>query len=291
MRENGRLGLEAVRTSMEGGRPYDLIFMDIHMPVMDGLEASSAIRQLGCSSPIIALTANVMTRDTGVYYRYGIADHLGKPFTTQELWDCLSRHLRPPEGPVPERPVPERPVPDQNGVPGSRAGSAGTRPAVDYRAGLAATGGNRELYEKLRREFYRHNRDFWGTFMALLGEGPAGAVTADAAGASAAGTGGAAAAVKEGPVETGAAAIKEGPAGARGEDPLVTAHRMVHTLKSSAALIGAEGLREAAAVVEAALKGGGRNYSGEQQLETLRRALEAALAALAESAEGGIPGI
>jgi signal transduction histidine kinase/CheY-like chemotaxis protein len=256
IKENGRLGLEAVQSSMEQGRPYDLIFMDIHMPVMDGLEASSAIRRLGCSSPIIALTANVLTQETGVYYRYGIADHLGKPFTTQELWDCLSRYL----------PSPGHPAGDRNGGP-----SSDPRPAVDYQAGLATSGGNRELYEKLRREFYRHNRDFWGTFLVLLGEGPAG---------TGPGTAGAAGVMDD---AKGDAAGSE-PAGARGDDPIVTAHRMVHNLKSSAALIGAEGLREAAAAVEAALKEGGRNYSREQ-LAALRGALEAALVELGGSAE------
>jgi CheY-like chemotaxis protein len=214
--ENGKLGLEAVRQSAEEGRPYDLIFMDIHMPVMDGLEASSEIRRLGCASPIVALTANVLTQDTGVYHRYGIAGCLGKPFTTRELWDCLEKYLGPP-------------VSDSS-------------PAIDYQAGLSMAGDNEELYEKLRRLFYDQHRNFFEEFLSLLEKKP------------------------------------EGHTGDQKDDTITTAHRMVHSLKSGAALIGAEKLRARAAGMEASLKGGA-NYNREQ-LEALRGALEAVLGEL-----------
>ncbi|MCL2722090.1 MAG: response regulator, partial [Treponema sp.] len=67
--------------------------MDIHMPVMDGLEASSKITELGIKTPIVALTANIMSNDMEIYKQRGMYDTLGKPFTSQELWSCLLTYI------------------------------------------------------------------------------------------------------------------------------------------------------------------------------------------------------
>jgi len=91
---NGREGIEAVEKRIQNNEePFDLIFMDIHMPVMDGLEAASIITEMKVETPIIALTANVMSNDLDVYKESGIPDYLGKPFTSQELWKCLIKYL------------------------------------------------------------------------------------------------------------------------------------------------------------------------------------------------------
>nr|AGS54030.1 PAS/PAC sensor hybrid histidine kinase [uncultured bacterium contig00048] len=93
---NGQEGVDAVVQRLKSGeKPFDLIFMDIHMPVMDGLEASVEIVEMGCRTPIVAMTANIMANDLELYRRNGIADHLGKPFTTQELWRCLLKYIKP----------------------------------------------------------------------------------------------------------------------------------------------------------------------------------------------------
>lgn len=74
--------------------------MDIHMPVMDGLEATRELRRLGNPSPIIALTANIMKHDRENYLLHGIEYCLGKPFKAQELWACLLQHLEDVSEPV-----------------------------------------------------------------------------------------------------------------------------------------------------------------------------------------------
>ena len=81
----------------KGGKPFDLIFMDIHMPVMDGLEAASKIAVLGLETPIVAMTANIMISDREQYRTIGMHDCVGKPFTSQELWRCLLKYLKPVE--------------------------------------------------------------------------------------------------------------------------------------------------------------------------------------------------
>ena len=96
--DNGKAGVEFVKHRMEEGKKlFDLIFMDINMPVMDGLEASARIMELGTGIPIVAMTANVMSSDRELYDKSGMHDCVGKPFTSQELWHCLLRHLKPVE--------------------------------------------------------------------------------------------------------------------------------------------------------------------------------------------------
>jgi signal transduction histidine kinase/DNA-binding response OmpR family regulator len=94
--ENGLIGIEMVKNRInKGEKLYDLIFMDMHMPVMDGLEAAVEIVKMGIKIPIIALTANIMVDDLDMYKTHGIVDCVSKPFTSQELWRCLLKHLTP----------------------------------------------------------------------------------------------------------------------------------------------------------------------------------------------------
>jgi len=93
---NGKVGLEMIQSRKEkGSKQFDLVFMDIHMPIMDGLEASAKILELKTGIPVIAMTANIMTNDMEVYSLSGINDCVGKPFTSQELWHCLMKYLKP----------------------------------------------------------------------------------------------------------------------------------------------------------------------------------------------------
>ncbi|MCL2051503.1 MAG: ATP-binding protein [Lachnospiraceae bacterium] len=92
--ENGKVGLEKVMERIEKGEaPFDLIFMDMFMPVMDGMEAASKIAALETGTPIVAMTANVMTSELKKYKENGMPDCLGKPFTSQDLWQILVKYL------------------------------------------------------------------------------------------------------------------------------------------------------------------------------------------------------
>ena len=104
---NGKEGVDLVNSRKENGEKlFDLIFMDINMPVMDGLEASEKIAALSTGVPIVAMTANVMSSDREIYNGYGMQDCMGKPFTSQELWRCLLRYLNPLESAAESGPVP-----------------------------------------------------------------------------------------------------------------------------------------------------------------------------------------
>jgi CheY-like chemotaxis protein len=93
---DGSEGVDIVKERVSNDKkPFDLIFMDIHMPLMDGLEAASIISALGVKTPIVALTANIMVNDLDSYAHNGMSGHLGKPFTSQQFWRCLLNFLTP----------------------------------------------------------------------------------------------------------------------------------------------------------------------------------------------------
>jgi signal transduction histidine kinase/CheY-like chemotaxis protein/HAMP domain-containing protein len=95
---NGRVGVDMVRERMESGsKPYDLIFMDIQMPVMDGFEAASEITKFNTRTPIVAMTANVMDKTKDHYRMNGMDGYISKPYTAHELWECLLQYLKPVE--------------------------------------------------------------------------------------------------------------------------------------------------------------------------------------------------
>lgn len=89
--ENGREALE--RFEAMGENYYDLIFMDIQMPVMNGYEAAMAIRKLprkdAASVPIIAMTANAFAEDIRQSKKAGMNEHLTKPLDIGQLMKCL----------------------------------------------------------------------------------------------------------------------------------------------------------------------------------------------------------
>ena len=92
---NGREAVDAVKAAQEG--TYDLIFMDISMPVMRGDEAAMEIRKIDrkdCREmPIIAMTANALESDVQNSYRCGMNGHISKPIEPEEVYKCLNKWL------------------------------------------------------------------------------------------------------------------------------------------------------------------------------------------------------
>ena len=113
--DNGAQALEAFRLER-----FDLILMDIQMPVMDGLAATRAIRSQErladlVPTPIIALSANAMDYQVASYREAGCDDYIAKPIDLSRLANAIDRLTRPlvPENGVPENGVPENGVPER----------------------------------------------------------------------------------------------------------------------------------------------------------------------------------
>jgi len=90
--ENGLIAVEKMKSSA-----FDVILMDIQMPVMNGFEATKAIRNLDSdksNTPIIAMTANVLKEEVDLCYKAGMNDFIGKPFDTDELLSKINNLVK-----------------------------------------------------------------------------------------------------------------------------------------------------------------------------------------------------
>ena len=92
--ENGKLACEKALTAVARGTPYDLILMDVSMPVMDGFSATLHLRGKGYRGPVIALTANAMERDRGKCLNAGCNDFVTKPIQLDKLFKAIGRYLQ-----------------------------------------------------------------------------------------------------------------------------------------------------------------------------------------------------
>ncbi|KIO34592.1 hypothetical protein M407DRAFT_88338 [Tulasnella calospora MUT 4182] len=88
---------------------YDLVLMDIVMPKLDGVSATSLIRQFDHMTPIISMTSNSKPNDVVTYYSSGMNDILPKPFTRESLFTMLEKHLMHLKAITMARPVTEEP--------------------------------------------------------------------------------------------------------------------------------------------------------------------------------------
>ena len=92
--ENGELAVQSCQTVK-----YDLIIMDVSMPVMNGVDATKVIRHpenqsLNRHTPIICLTANAMKGDRETYLKSGMDDYLSKPLSKKDLYKVVAKWLK-----------------------------------------------------------------------------------------------------------------------------------------------------------------------------------------------------
>jgi PAS domain S-box-containing protein len=110
---NGRIAVEQATAAANAGKPFDVIFMDMQMPELDGYSAAGSLRRLGYGGPIVALTAHAMAEDRQRCLDAGCDDFLTKPIKREVLLATLARYLSGPKetprpGPGPE--VPDAPA-------------------------------------------------------------------------------------------------------------------------------------------------------------------------------------
>ena len=139
---------------------FDAVLMDCQMPVMDGYAATRALRQQPSlrTLPVIAMTANAMVGDREAALAAGMDDHIAKPIVVDEMFATLARWLKPARSvskTAAEAGV-HRPPP---------------RASIDRASGLASTGGNDALYQRMLGLFRDREADFVQRFRAAHAAG------------------------------------------------------------------------------------------------------------------------
>jgi CheY-like chemotaxis protein/HPt (histidine-containing phosphotransfer) domain-containing protein len=90
---DGATGVQAVANAEEANTPYDMVLMDMRMPVMDGYAATAELRRRGCTTPIIALTAHAMVGDEQRCLRSGCDAYVSKPVVPDTLLTTIRQHV------------------------------------------------------------------------------------------------------------------------------------------------------------------------------------------------------
>jgi len=143
-------GLEAV--NMLEKEEFDLVLMDIQMPVMDGFEATREIRKRSYKIPIVAMTANAMKHDVEQCLESGMDDHVGKPIDVQELFRTLRKWLKFDSSASNTPPLPS--------INASKDDSNPILANINVEAGIRRVGGNTAIYHKILLKFRANYADF-----------------------------------------------------------------------------------------------------------------------------------
>ena len=152
---NGQRAVDMINEAQANGRAFDMVLMDMQMPVMDGIEATEILRQNPSHShlPIVAMTANVMSDDRERCRVAGMNDFLAKPIEPDELWRALKNWINPRPG-LPTEVVQTMSDPQQIQTTSADSGTLPTGIAgLDVSLGLGHAMGKKPLYLRLLRMF------------------------------------------------------------------------------------------------------------------------------------------
>lgn len=144
-------GLEALRMmngTMDGACPFDMILMDLQMPVMGGRAATLEIRKLplGKNVPIVAMTADAMVSVREECLAAGMNDFISKPINPNTLLETIEKWLAPSRKPSPK--------------PVGSLETGDDFQGIDVKTGLSYLGDNRILYKELLTMFSSNNEHF-----------------------------------------------------------------------------------------------------------------------------------
>jgi two-component system sensor histidine kinase/response regulator len=228
--ENGQVALDKVRR-----QAFDVLLMDMQMPVLDGIAATHEIRKLRepRDLPIIAMTANAMQGDRERCLAAGMQDHVAKPIDPDDLWRALLKWVKP-------RSAAPAAIPGERSAGGEQGAAEPLTPiaGVDLALGLKRALGKNALYRSLLRKFI-----------------------------------------------AGQARAPEQIVAALEANDWPGAERLAHTLKGTAATIGASGVSEIAARLEASI----RARAPRPAIDAMVSELSPPLAALVDALSQALP--
>ena len=143
--ENGAVAVEKAKQ-----QHFDVILMDIQMPIVDGYQATAQIRQFNPTVPILALTAAAMREDRERAINAGMNGHLSKPIDINELHEALASWLSSSETHIDAQSSSSS---QTDTPPQAQVGDEPRPDALNYAQGLQLLGGNQALYHKVLARF------------------------------------------------------------------------------------------------------------------------------------------
>ena len=165
--DNGQEALDALKSGQ-----FDLVFMDIQMPVMGGEAATTAIRRrekiVGGHIPIIAMTAHALKGDREKYLAYGMDGYLPKPISQEALFDTIEEVLALSAPPQVAGTISES-LHDRNAPPVAR--QAGTETLFNRREALKRVGGDEEILLETMQTFLDYGPDMLADVARAIGQG------------------------------------------------------------------------------------------------------------------------
>jgi CheY-like chemotaxis protein/anti-sigma regulatory factor (Ser/Thr protein kinase) len=228
---DGQQALELVQAA--GATPFDVVLMDVQMPVMDGLEATRRLHDIAPDLPVIALTAHALLEERQRCTEAGMREHVSKPFEACQVVEAVLRHVPAHRVLQSAQNAEATPTPASAEAIATAATSDAGDAGFDVAGALSRCGGNPALLRKLVQRFVSQQSGFADQFDTLL----------------------------------------------RTDHEL--ARRAVHTLRGTAANLGAATLARQAGELEDALRAGQADAT-YQALDVLRLELPRVLARLHE---------
>ena len=143
-------GLEAVKMLQNNPDKYELIFMDVNMPIMNGYEATKLIREIDTKVSIVALTANAMNQDLQDAKKSGMNEHLSKPIVVEKLYEILLKYISKKSDFVDSKI--EKKTQEEVIIP--------KFVNIDTQTGLRRLSQNKKLYLDILNKFYDKYKDF-----------------------------------------------------------------------------------------------------------------------------------
>ena len=134
---NGKEGVEKFKSA-----EYELVLMDIQMPIMDGYQATKKIRTIDTKTPIIALSASAMAKDIQLSQEAGMSEHLNKPIEIENFYGVLLKYIEQKKERVDSEQADEKAIQSES-----------TLKFVDMQMGMSLLRNNRQFYLKVMRDF------------------------------------------------------------------------------------------------------------------------------------------